>query len=417
MPPKMEPPEVSSEGDLLYTDNANCAEPRGFFQPQNSSRSCGYNTGNSPPLEILILASEMAAAPITLQRFQETRMQSKSLPYINGFDWVRASMSVLVVMWHLRTFGKSLLYTENFERFRFNPPDVFAFHIVVVSVPVFVLLSCYLTIRNQTGWPRLRHRLWRLIVLVVFWTVLMSLWKGGYGELRKMIPTSLASLFEIVFSANGEFYYFFVVLIYCSLISFGTARLSALWNWIGLALSTALMFFLPRFVMSNGCPILLAYWHPLNFLAYPFAAALIYRYQDRLVNNLRSLFVVVLVLLAISALFAWYEWTHYIQAAFLPAGLAFPLLMRASHVYLAAALFIPGLWPCRAAPAVIRFMSANSLALYVLHGFYRPIVLQNTPALPIPDSLTRLLQLTVTILLCYATAYVLPLFLKEDLFR
>ena len=65
-------------------------------------------------------------------------MQSKSSSYINGFDWVRAFMSVAVVTWHLRTFGKSLLYTENFARFHINFSDLVNFHIV----PVSVLPSC-----------------------------------------------------------------------------------------------------------------------------------------------------------------------------------------------------------------------------------------------------------------------------------
>ena len=65
-------------------------------------------------------------------------MQSKPSSYINGFDWVRAFMSVAVVTWHLRTFGKSLLYTENFARFHINFSDLVNFHIV----PVSVLPSC-----------------------------------------------------------------------------------------------------------------------------------------------------------------------------------------------------------------------------------------------------------------------------------
>jgi hypothetical protein len=117
------------------------------------------------------------------------------------------------------------------------------------------------------------------------------------------------------------------------------------------------------------------------------------------------------------AVFAWYEWTHYIQGVFLTEGLAFPLLMRVSLVFLGAAIVVLGLWPWRRAPAIIRFMSQYSLALFILHAFFRPIVLQNTPALGLPDVAMRLLQLFTVVLLCYLTALVLPAFIKEDLIR
>ena len=344
-------------------------------------------------------------------------MQSKPSSYIHGFDWVRAFMSVAVVTWHMRTFGKSLLYTENFARFKLNPLDLIVFHIVPVSVPAFLLISSYFIARNQADWPRLRHRLWRLALLVVFWTVMMSLWKAGYGELRKMIPESPLDLLVTIVSANGEYYYFFVALMLCLLMAFGAARLSNLWNWLALALTTAFVFILPQVVMVNHQTLLIAYWNPLNFLPYPFAAVLIFRYQDSLLANWRAMLFSVLGLLAVSALFSWYEWTHYIQAAFYPEGLAIPLLMRASLVYLGAAIIVLALWPWRAAPAFIRFMSNYSLALYILHGFFRPIIVQNTPQLGIPDSLMRLLQLIAIILLCYVTALVLPLFIKDDMLR
>ena len=344
-------------------------------------------------------------------------MQSKPSSYINGFDWVRAFMSVAVVTWHLHTFGKSLLYTEKFARVRFSLGDLLNFHLVPVSVPAFLLISCYFIARNTTDWSRLRHRLWRLVLLVVFWTVLLSIWMNGYGGLLKMVPDSPLDMLVTILSANGEFYYFFISLMMCLLITFGAGRLSDLWNWILLAVALLFTFFMPLLAMATSLSILIAYWNPLNFLAYPFAAILIFRYQDRILANGRSLILTVLGLFALTALSAWYEWTHYIQALFLVEGPALPLLMRTSLVFLGAALVLVAMHPWRTAPALIRFMSKYSLALFVLHAFFRPIVLQNTPALGLPDPLMRLLQLTAVVLLCYVTALVLPAFIKEDLVR
>ena len=344
-------------------------------------------------------------------------MQSKPSSYINGFDWVRAFMSVAVVTWHLHTFGKSMLYTEKFARFRINLGDLVNFHLVPVSVPAFLLISCLFIARNPTDWPRLRHRLWRLTLLVIFWTIMLSIWMNGYGGLLKMVPKSPLDLMVTILSANGEFYYFFISLMMCLLMAFASARLSNFLNWILLALSLTLMFFLPLIAMATNQTILIAYWSPLNFLPYPFAAILIFRYQDHLLANRRSLIFSVLGLLALSAVFAWYEWTHNIQAVFQAEGPALPLLMRVSLVFLGAAIVVIAMWPWRTAPAVIRFMSKYSLALFVLHAFFRPIVLQNTPALGLPDPLMRLFQLLAVVLLCYLTALILTAFIKEDLVR
>ncbi len=92
-------------------------------------------------------------------------MQLKSSEYLNGYDWVRAFVSVSVVTWHLHSFGTSLLYTEKYARFKFNLLDVTNFQIVPLAVPLFVVIACYLLARSQTDWPRLRHRLWRLLML------------------------------------------------------------------------------------------------------------------------------------------------------------------------------------------------------------------------------------------------------------
>lgn len=344
-------------------------------------------------------------------------MQSKSSSYVNGFDWVRAFMSVAVVTWHMRTFGKSLLYTENFKRFHINLPDVLNFHIVPVSVPVFLLISCYFIARSRPDWQHLAHRIWRLALLVVFWTVLLSLWKGGYDELHKMVPESALDLLIKILSANGEYYYFFVSLILCILMAYFFDRLSTLWIWVALGLSIVFTFFMPQIVMANSQTILIAYWNPLNFLPYPFAGILIFRYQDRFLASRRNLILTVLGLLAVGSAVAWYEWTHYVQGLFLVEGLAFPLLMRVSHVFIGVAIIVLALWPWRIAPALVRFMSKYSLSLFVLHAFFRPIVLQNTPALGLPDAVTRLLQLLAVILLCYLTSFLMTAFVKEDILR
>ncbi len=127
----------------------------------------------------------------------------------------------------------------------------------------------------------------------------------------------------------------------------------------------------PFSVMATSLTILIAYWNPLNFLAYPFAAILIHRYQDHIFAGRRNPRLTVIGLLVSTALAAWYEWTYHNQGVFLVEGPALPLLMRTSLVFFGAAIILVVMLPWRESPALIRFMSKYSLALFVLHAFFR----------------------------------------------
>jgi hypothetical protein len=339
--------------------------------------------------------------------------------HLNGFDWVRAVMSVFIVTWHVRTFGLPQLYTGKLDGYAVNLGDVLNFGVVMLAVPVFITVSCYLLVRFPVDWPRLRTRLWRLLLLVVFWTVMLSLWKGGFDQLRHMLPHSPLEAVIKILSANGEYYYFFLSLIFCLLITFGFMRLSTRWNVIALAASVATVFLLPLFAIQFRLPLLVTYWSPLNFLPYPFLAIVIFRSQAQTLATARNLTFAVLACVGLAVLFGWYEWTHYVNPIFAASDeLAFPLYMRNSLVFGAAAVVLTALWPWKTASAFIRFMSTHSLALFVLHGFFRPIVLQNLPFAFLPgDVLPRLAQTVVVILLSYAVSLAAPLFLKEELIR
>jgi len=339
--------------------------------------------------------------------------------HLNGLDWIRALMSVGIVSWHLRTFGTSQLYTEKIAAYRPNLGDVANFGIVILGVPIFVTMSCYLVARFPPDWPKMRHRLWRLVLLLGFWTVALSIWKGGYEQLRRLIPrTPLDALVKIL-SANGEYYYFFVSLIICLILTYLFMRLSTRWNAVAFTAAVLVVFALPQAAISFKLPWLVNYWTPLNFLAYPFLAILLTRVQGWVLESGRRLAWVAAALLGVAGIFAWYEWTHYINLIFFFSdNLSFPLHMRNSLTFTIAAVMLVALWPWRTSPAVIRFMSLHSLALYVLHPFFKPIVLQNLHFAFLPgDLFPSLAQLGVVVVLCYLTSMVLPAFFKEELIR
>ena len=346
-------------------------------------------------------------------------MQSQQRVHLNGFDWLRAFMPWLVVMWHMSTFGVSQVYSPNVGNYKINAPDVIIFQSIVLTVPVFIMMSSFLMARSTTDWSKTSKRVIRLALLALFWTFMLTVWKGGFEQIKRLVPHSATELVIKILSANGEFYYFFNALIFCTLGIYLISRLPTKWILVGLAASVALMFFLPQITLATRATVLLAYWNPLNFLPYPFFAVSLVRLQEHLISDRKKWLMVILALLALGSVSLWYEWTFYVNPMFYPGNeISFPLLMRASLVLYAAAIVIFAMWPWGTAPAAIRFMSRHSLGLFVLHAFLRPLVVQNVPLLWFPSpEVGRLAQTFLVIALCYVLSMIAPLFLKDDLVR
>jgi peptidoglycan/LPS O-acetylase OafA/YrhL len=346
-------------------------------------------------------------------------MQSQQRVHFNGFDWLRAFMPWLVVMWHMNTFGISQLYSTKLADYKINAPDVLVFQTIVLTVPVFVLMSSYLMARFPSDWRKTAQRVLRLASLALFWTFMLTIWKGGFDQIKRLVPHSLFELIIKVMSANGEFYYFFMVLIFCTLLTFLLVRLPTIWNVIGLAASLLLTFFLPPITIASGKTLLLAYWNPLSFLCYPFLGVTLVRYQDQLFSDWKKWALAIVACLVVGQAALWYEWTHYVNVAFFPGNeLSFPLLARVSLVLDAAAIVIAAMWAWSTAPAIVRAMSKLSLGMFVLHAFLRPIVIQNLPATEFPSpQIARYVQTALVIMFCYVLAWIAPYFLKDDLVR
>lgn len=292
---------------------------------------------------------------------------SKSQDYIMGFDYLRALMSVFVVVLHAGGLGPaSLIFTENFRDHVFTWNDFITFHILFLPVPVFVIISSYLQVSRGMTFKKLLRRQWRLVQLLLFWTLLAALWTSGWSGLINLLPTSFGNFLSIFFRANGTVYYFFAVLIVTNGLDYLMGYLKTPWIVAGLILTLGFLAICP--LIGESHLLLISLWSPTNFLAYPFAAALIFRLR-RMISLHRYRIVGGLVLL--SALVAIWEWGHYVaEYLFLVQGYAFPTYTRPSLVLASTALLMVGLDPKLRSGPVIGFMSAYSLALYCLQMFW-----------------------------------------------
>jgi len=292
---------------------------------------------------------------------------------IEGFDYLRAIMSVSVVIWHMGGAGRLLELSEpRYHGHALAVSDFVNFHILLQAVPTFILVSALLYALKGSSNIAFRKRLKRLFVLLTFWPFALILFRGGYGGLLHAIPRSLSSFSVAILRAGNTPYYFFVSLIFCLAVTHVVASLSNRQLLSGFVLSLLCVAFQPRLAVATGAYILAAHWNPMNFVPYCFAAVLITRNLD-FVNSHKSLLL--LVSIGSYMLFAVFEWTFSVSGSlYRYFGFVIPAYTRPSLVCGAITISIIAMDPAIKANAVVGFMSRYSLALFCLH----PILLTPT---------------------------------------
>ena len=333
--------------------------------------------------------------------------------HIEGFDYLRAVMSVFVVAWHMKTAGSTVTYPKDtYFQHTLTASDFVNFHILLLAVPTFIFVSTYLYVLKGASASSLWRRLKRLSILLTFWPVAWILYKRGYSGLLANIPHSTSSFLSTVIQAGGTIYYFFVSLIVCLLITHVVATRTVHVQIAGLMASTAMLSCLPQISIASGLHALSEYWNPLNFIPFSFAAVLAAQHRAY-IHARKTTLVGILVLL--SVVFAKLEWNYSAGEIFFPGdGYAIPPYTRSSVVFAVLALAIIALEATVKANVIIKFMAKYALALYCLHLFVME---------PIRGLISRVSQnnlalsfgfLVLVILLSYALALVMRVYVKEE---
>ncbi len=324
-------------------------------------------------------------------------------------------MSVFVVFWHLKIAGISTIFSkQNFSQHTFGISDFINFHILLEAVPVFLLISLFLYARKATPGKYLWKRIKYLAVLTIWWSTAYTIFKYGYTGLSRFFPEQGKDLHIIILTAGGTIYYFFVSLMLCTLTVHWMKKLGPRTVWILAGVSFSVLFLLPLFTINSNLDRWSAFWNPLNFLPYPFAAVLLARYEHK-VEKYR--FVIIAGLVLLTTILGWYEWNKYVHAVFFPGqGYAIPAYTRTSVFLGAAAILVWSHGITHPPGKIIRFMSGNSLGLYCLHPFVSRILQKWIFTDIRPGTLTNLCFILLVIVLSYLVILFLRRYvLKQEL--
>jgi len=321
-------------------------------------------------------------------------------------------MPVFVVIWHMGGGGSSLIFSKDrYLDHVFTFSDFVNFHVLLLAVPTFVFMANFLYVSRGISTANLRRRLKRVLILLTFWPIAFIIFRSGYHGLLQLFPRSLGSFAVTVLTAGHTIYYFFVSLIMCLLITHLIAHLNLRFQIWGFVLAIILLASLPILTKMTGFYPLSAYWSPLNFIPFPFAAVLIAQNMEY-VRSKKILLIS--ASLALSVLLSVLEWHYAVGEIFFPGqGYAIPAYTRASLLFSVTVLAMIATEPGIKSNGICTYMATYALALYCLHPFLMGPITRLVARITPNGIFLRYGSIILVILSSYALAMILRKYLKE----
>ena len=337
------------------------------------------------------------------------------IEHIEGIDYLRAVMSVFVVAVHMGGVGDSLIFSkEEFHQHVFTVSDFVNFNILRLAVPTFIFVSSFLYILGDPNNTRLKKRFKRILILLTFWPIAFLKYTNSYHGLLEAYPSYLSSIAVMVLSAGNTVDWYFVSLAVCLLLAHLIAKLNVRLQIFGFVLSVIILASLPPLTKVLNFFPLSAYWSPLNFIPFSFAAVLVAQNMDYVRLKRMTLISFSLVLLG---LFSIFEWNYALGGIFfLGQDCAIPAYTRTSLLFgVIAIAIIPATEPRIKSNAVIKYMAKYSLGLYCLHPFLTHQVKTHVAKIVQNEIILTCAAIIIVILLSYALAMALKTYyLKEE---
>jgi len=332
--------------------------------------------------------------------------------HIESIDYLRAIMSVFVVIWHLGGLGQSGLFTMEYANHSVAISDIVNFYMLLVAVPMFFFISFYLFALSPPDYTSLFSRLKRFFSLYTFWVVVFSLIRGG-PDLKTayaLLTTSLMSFYSTVFTGFTTVYYFFAILLVLVVPAYLLRFTSSGVLVVGLVVTTISLAILPSITEAQTNPLFSVYWSPWNFSPYIFLGILFAKKQEFIKKHKQELCQICVIGMLIS-MFVELKFSVGITHLKMQ-GFAIAAYTRSYLVFTVALIAIMVLTSSIKSNLVIRFMSKYSLALFCLHPFYMGLARSIVGSQGVVDTL---LSTLLTVMFCYATAVILSHYLNKKI--
>lgn len=299
---------------------------------------------------------------------------------IEGFTYLRAIFSWIIVSWHGNFLGETPAmkiadsYTANFK-------DFYLCNIMQMGVPIFIIISLFLYIQKfysniEKGLPQkpyLIKRLCNFLSLYVFWRIIYAFFSIGKFWYQ---PRGFArNIYHLIFGADTVLYYFvemiwllIAVYIMCKI----TVKLShkqKLYIYSALSILSMLitfsLHFMPLVLKIEG----LRYFSPICFIPYIFTSLLIHHIYT---NYKTYCTKIMLVFALISIVLIILEWKILPDKVYIENGIRSALTGygRPSLVTSSMALILLVLNIVKKPPRIIENLGNISLYVFCLHSIF-----------------------------------------------
>ncbi|MDX2212475.1 MAG: acyltransferase [Oculatellaceae cyanobacterium bins.114] len=322
----------------------------------------------------------------------QSSKSAKPLDRINGFDYLRAIFSMLVVFWHTNALN-SITFSDRIHL-------VIYYSFALLAVPVFFQISLFLFhLKWESKKNYLKYRLKKLTTLYIVWVSIWILFsyanrdinfltiiiQGNWEETLFLIISGAYSVSFFFFSLialtiASHFYQFFTVLklkqIEVEKVTYGF-----------LTISGALMVGIPILTLNTEgtsflrYPLLMEYWSPINFIPYIFTSFLIANeFKQKKVTFKDPKFKLKIAFLGFCFLVATVTEYHYLYDPEMWRYLL-PPYNRVSLVFGSSLILYLSLLPQPSVPQIIKCLSDLSLGIFCIHSYVSYSFLFNTSAL------------------------------------
>jgi len=328
--------------------------------------------------------------------------------YYGGIDYLRIALSWAVVAWHMLIFGKSDIFSlEKYEEHVFGFSDLINFHLLLLAVPTFIFISCFLLVDKNKDHKDLLKKVKKYLMLISFWFFCWLIWRAAKGM---EVPLTLNGMILGILITP---YYFFLCLLFSLIITFFAMKISTKLNVLFLIISCLILLILPFITILAGYINVSMYQNPLNFLLYPFGAIILSRIREKM--DLRDRLLIAGGLIAAGISLSLFEWKFEVDSIFFTTnGFAIPAYTRPSLFFFSAALMMFCLYIRPSTNRVIDFMSRLSLGLYCLHLFFMDWIVQVDFG-GIPFEFNRAIQFLLLIAISYLVSILMGILVRKDL--
>ena len=305
-------------------------------------------------------------------------------PFYYGFDYLRASMVLVVVAIHTKLFGPSHVFGTYYDN-NISIINVINLYFLPLAVPVFFLISLFLFIVKTNSDNRyFFYRLRRLAYLYLFWVVLWSMHKGDLTTLFQVLNGGIKSVVVFIVSAGSSAFYFFFSLLVLTALSLLFTKLPHYVWWALGAISVTLLWWSTLTVLNTRSHYwLVAFWNPINFLPYVFVASLAawHLKNNAVIQNTLFIKITVLFLFLSFIIVSVYEGQSIANAIRLQnhtdsssfyqglSDITGVFYTRTSVLIGASLIFLLSFFVHRPPNAWIKVLSDNSLGIYCIHVF------------------------------------------------